>query len=54
MHFISSAITAATSIMLDSPVVTCTQQLIIDSLQVNRGGNLRGDLTLKVAVRRAP
>ncbi|GFN46479.1 phage baseplate assembly protein V [Candidatus Regiella insecticola] len=41
----TATITAATAITLDSPVVTCTQQLITDSLQVNRGGTLRGDLT---------
>ncbi len=41
----TATITAASAITLDTPVVTCTQQLITDSLQVNQGGKITGEFT---------
>ncbi|WP_342221592.1 phage baseplate assembly protein V [Candidatus Fukatsuia endosymbiont of Tuberolachnus salignus] len=41
----TATITAASAITLDTPVVTCTQQLITDRLQVNQGGKITGEFT---------
>ncbi|HBR1254775.1 TPA: phage baseplate assembly protein V [Klebsiella pneumoniae] len=40
-----AVIQAATRVLLDAPLVECTQKLITASLEVTEGGEMKGDIT---------